>query len=240
MSEVIIGSARHDEFGKLAGKAGDQLQAGTGNDFKGEVSMQQYYKHKYDWYVLRFKDVANRHKMAERMVKACNNSNNGYSQPDRLAVVRDGVESKKPTNGDCGTYIRRCFIEATGKDPGNFYTETEVAALTKTGLVELVKASEKELMIGDILVSKKKGHTAVVILGKSPEEPVKPKVNYYFRYTGKSTSLVEGLKAVGEKDTSLSHRKKIAAVNGISGYVGASTQNTKLLNLLKNGKLIKA
>lgn len=75
---------------------------------------------------------------------------------------------------------------------------------------------------------------------KSPDESSQPKMAYYFRYTGKSTSLVEGLKAVGEKDTSMTHRKKIAAANGISGYVGALTQDTKLLKLLKNGKLIRA
>lgn len=237
MSNVIIGSARHDEFGKLAGKAGDQLQSGSGNDFKGEVSMQPYYKHKYDWYVLRFKDVANRHKMAERMVKGCNNPNNGYSQSDRLAVVRDGVESKKPTNGDCGTYVRRCFMEATGIDPGNFTTENEVAALTKTGLVELVNASEKELMTGDILASKKKGHTAVVVLGKSPDEQ---KVTYYPKYEGMSTSIVTALASVGERDTSREHRKKIAEANDIKDYIGLAIQNITLLNLLKNGKLIKA
>lgn len=237
MSNVIIGSARHDEFGKLAGKAGDQLQSGSGNDFKGEVSMQPYYKHKYGWYVLRFKDVVYRHKMAERKVKACNNPNNGYSQSDRLAVVRDGVESKKPTNGDCGTYVRRCFMEATGIDPGNFTTENEVAALTKTGLVELVEAKEKDLMIGDILVSKKKGHTAVVVIGKSPDEQ---KVTYYPKYEGMSTSIVTALASVGERDTSREHRKKIAEANDIKDYIGLAIQNITLLNLLKNGKLIKA
>lgn len=237
MSNVIIGSARHDEFGKLAGKAGDQLQTGSGNDFKGEVSMQPYYEHKYGWYVLRFKDVAYRHKMAERKVKACNNPNNGYSQSDRLAVVRDGVESKKPTNGDCGTYVRRCFMEATGIDPGNFTTENEVAALTKTGLVELVEAKEKDLMIGDILVSKKKGHTAVVVIGKSPDEQ---KVTYYPKYEGMSTSIVTALASVGERDTSREHRKKIAEANDIKDYIGLAIQNITLLNLLKNGKLIKA
>ncbi len=237
MSNVIIGSARHDEFGKLAGKAGDQLQTGSGNDFKGEVSMQPYYEHKYGWYVLRFKDVAYRHKMAERKVKACNNPNNGYSQSDRLAVVRDGVDSKKPTNGDCGTYVRRCFMEATGIDPGNFTTENEVAALTKTGLVELVEVKEKDLMIGDILVSKKKGHTAVVVLGKSPDEQ---KVTYYPKYEGMSTSIVTALASVGERDTSREHRKKIAEANDIKDYIGLAIQNITLLNLLKNGKLIKA
>lgn len=237
MSNVIIGSARHDEFGKLAGKAGDQLQSGSGNDFKGEVSMQPYYKHKYGWYVLRFIDVAYRHKMAERKVKACNNPNNGYSQSDRLAVVRDGVESQKPTNGDCGTYVRRCFMEATGIDPGNFTTENEVAALLKTGLVELVEAKEKDLMIGDILVSKKKGHTAVVVIGKSPDEQ---KVTYYPKYEGMSTSIVTALASVGERDTSREHRKKIAEANDIKDYIGLAIQNITLLNLLKNGKLIKA
>jgi hypothetical protein len=104
------------------------------------------------------------------MVKACNNPNVGYSQPQRLGIVNDGVESKKPTNTDCGTAVRACFKEATGRDPGNFTTENEVAVLTKTGLVELVEAKEKDLMIGDILASKKKGHTAVVVLGKCPDE----------------------------------------------------------------------
>lgn len=237
MSNVIIGSARHDEFGKLAGKAGDQLQTGSGNDFKGEVSLQEYYTHKYGWHGLRLKSVAHRHRMAERMVKACNNSNIGYSQPGRLGIIDNGVESKKPTNADCGTAVRECFIEATGVDPGNFSTETEVAALLKTGLVELLEAKEKDLMIGDILVSKKKGHTAVVVIGKSPDEQ---KVTYYPKYEGMSTSIVTALASVGERDTSREHRKKIAEANDIKDYIGLAIQNITLLNLLKNGKLIKA
>ncbi len=237
MSNVIIGSARHDEFGKIAGKKGDQLQTGSGNDFKGEVSMQEYYAHKYGWNTLRFKNVSHRHLMAERMVKACNNANIGYSQPARLGIIENGVESKEPTNADCGTTVRECFIEATGIDPGNFTTENEVTALLKTGFVELVEVKEKDLMIGDILVSKKKGHTAVVVIGKSPEEP---KVSYYPKYTGKSTSIVTALASVGEKDTSKAHRKKIAEANAIKNYTGLASQNLQMVNLLKNGKLIKA
>lgn len=75
---------------------------------------------------------------------------------------------------------------------------------------------------------------------KSPDKPSYSKMAYYFRYTGKSTSFVEGLKAVGVKDTSLAYRKEIAAANGISGYAGALIQNRKLLKLLKNGELIRA
>lgn len=62
---------------------------------------------------------------------------------------------------------------------------------------------------------------------------------YYNKYTGTSNSLVDGLAAVGEKDTSVAHRLKIANANGIKSYKGSATQNTKLLNLLKKGKLLK-
>ena len=65
-------------------------------------------------------------------------------------------------------------------------------------------------------------------------------LSYYAKYTGKGTSLVSALATVGEKDTSFAHRKKIATVNGISNYVGTVAQNLTLVNLLKQGKCIKA
>lgn len=63
--------------------------------------------------------------------------------------------------------------------------------------------------------------------------------SYYPKYTGDSDSIVTGLNAVGV-DSSYSNRKKIATANGISGYSGTASQNTKMLNLLKQGKLKKA
>lgn len=62
--------------------------------------------------------------------------------------------------------------------------------------------------------------------------------SYYKKYTGSSVSLVDALKSIGV-DSSLSNRKKIAKSNGISNYSGTASQNTKLLNLLKQGKLKK-
>lgn len=38
-------------------------------------------------------------------------------------------------------------------------------------------------------------------------------------------------------DSSFSNRKKIASKNGINNYSGSASQNLKLLNLLKQGKL---
>ena len=238
MANVTIGSARHDENGKLNGAKGDQLQTGSGNDFGGEVSMQAYYAHKLGWDGFRFKKVEYRHKMAERMVAAANNSNIGYSQKDRAAIWSDGIDSKKKTNCDCSSLTREAFCEATGIDPGNFTTATAKKALLATGLVEQFEVKNaSDLMTGDIICTKKKGHIAVVILGKSPDEVV---TKFYPKYTGKSTSIVSALATVGEKDTSYSNRCKIAAANDIKAYVGSMKQNTQMLDLLKNGKLRKA
>ena len=75
---------------------------------------------------------------------------------------------------------------------------------------------------------------------KKKADPKKPEDDkYYPKYKGDGNSLVDGLKAVGVKDTSVSKRLKIAKVNGITGYRGSKEQNTKLLNLLKKGKLLK-
>lgn len=238
MANIIIGSARHDENGKLNGVVGDQLQSGSGNDLKGEVSMQDFYVHKHGWYVLRFKNVAFRHKCAERMVAACNNPNIGYSQAQNVKILKDGIDSKKKTNTDCSKLVRQIVKEVTGTDPGDFTTANEKKVLEATGLfTSFTFKNRDELMLGDILVSCKKGHTAVVCIGKAPEEP---KVTYYPKYTGKGTSIVSALATVGEKNTSMNHRKKIAAANGIKGYEGSIKQNLALIDLIKAGKLIKA
>ena len=68
-------------------------------------------------------------------------------------------------------------------------------------------------------------------------ESVKTTV-YYKKYTGKSASLVDALKSIGVTNT-FANRTKIANKNGIKSYTGTAEQNTKLLNLLKQGKLIK-
>mgnify|MGYP004613242789 CR=1 FL=1 len=79
--------------------------------------------------------------------------------------------------------------------------------------------------------------------GKKVEEtkeiPTKIKTVYYQRYKGKSKSIVDALKSSGI-NSSKSNRKKIALLNGIKNYSGSASQNTKLLNLLKKGKLVKS
>ncbi len=62
---------------------------------------------------------------------------------------------------------------------------------------------------------------------------------YYPRASYKGFSLVDGLKSIGV-DSSFNNRTKIANKNDITKYTGSIFQNTKLLNLLKEGKLKRA
>ena len=230
---IRIGSARVDERGKLSGgKAGDQ----TG----GEVSEQAFYVHRKGWYVLRPKDIKHAMGIAERMHAACNNPHLGYDQSNRGGVIKYGIDTKTNTECDCSALVRACIKEATGKDPGNFTTSNEVAVLSATGLFEkpVAYTSKTILCTGDILVTKSRGHTAICTAGALRTQELLRET--YPAYKGYSISFVDALKAVGEKDTSKDHRKKIAAANGINGYSGSVTQNTKLLKLLKSGKLLKA
>lgn len=237
---IVFGSARMGENGKTTGgKAGDQKQTAT-NDFSGEVSMQSFYVHSKGWYIIRAKDVSVANKLAEAMKIACNNANIGYDQNERLGIVKNGVASKTKTEADCSSTVRACCIYA-GFDPGNFTTGNEATALAKTGKfeakVKYVSDVKTPLYTGDILVTCTKGHTGIIVEGNSRATSSSA---CYPKYTGSSSSIVSVLKAVGETDTSLTHRKKIAIANGITGYSGTASQNLQMVALAKAGTLKKA
>lgn len=185
---LIIGSARHDENRRYSGgKNGDQ--DGT------EVSTQTFYMHSKGWYVIRPISAANADRLAAAMLEACNNDNIGYDQYDRniISYVRKygslgGINVKVDT--DCSDLVRACVYQAMGVDTGDFYTVTEPAALSKTGYFkpkETVTASTV-LYNGDILVTKTKGHTAIVVSGRPRSEMAANKTgwiklngNWYYR-----------------------------------------------------------
>ena len=89
----------------------------------------------------------------------------------------------------------------------------------------------------ELLNQNKEPEKDKVVEQPKKEEP-KPVKNYFTKYTGTSNSIVTALKTVGA-DSSFTYRTKIAKANGISAYVGTASQNTKMLNLLKSGTLIK-
>ena len=227
---VIIGSARHDEHGACysGGKAGDQ----TGQ----EVSMQSFYVHAKGWVILRAKSSDIASKLADAMKLACNNENIGYDQSERYGIIKYGINTKTKTECDCSSLVRACIIYASGKDVGDFNTSNERSVILKSGLFKDVGSYKQgdTLYNGDILVTRTKGHTAIVVSGAK-----KSKGKYYPKYTGDSGSIVEALKAVGEDDVSKEHRAEIAKKNGFSNFKFTSEENSKMLSLLKKGKLKK-
>jgi len=174
-----IGSARISENGTIYGIAGDQKQT-SAEDMSGEVSQQEFYLHKKGWIVLRAKDKGTRKGLALSMRTACNNPMIGYSQADRYGVVKHGTSSTVPCNADCSSLVRRCVLEASGIDPGDFNTATEVKTLMRTGLFDkLVYVKGMDLKEGDILVTQTKGHTAIVTQEETSIEEDRP-TNYRF------------------------------------------------------------
>lgn len=162
-----VGSARIDENGKLTGgKAGDQ----TGN----EVSTQDYYMHSKGWYLLRPKDAAVANAIAKAMQSACDNDRIGYCQGHRTNVIKQlqkygsMAAISENTEADCGSLVRGCCIEA-GFDPGNFNTANEATCLENTGKFEkrVSVTDSTTLYNGDILVTKTKGHTVVIVSGNT-------------------------------------------------------------------------
>ena len=162
---TIIGSARIDERGKASGgKAGDQKQKAS-TDYKGEVSMQNFYVSSKGWYILRAKNPDIAANIALAMTIACNNPNIGYNQAKRLDIIKSGTHVTQPTSCDCSSLVRQCVREA-GVEVGNFTTANEANVLTATGQFEKIAYTKNTtLYLGDILVTKTKGHTVIVTSG---------------------------------------------------------------------------
>lgn len=181
MATIYVGSARHDENGRInSGAAGDQKQTSNTFDTTGEVSMQKMYTHSKGWYILRPIAPGTAEKLAQAMIKACNNSNIGYDQYQRYGVVNNGILSEVKTEADCSSLVRACIKYATGKDVGDFTTGNCVQVLVASGLFQNVggysSQSATPVFNGDVLCTKTKGHVVIVVQGNSRVVSNKPTI----------------------------------------------------------------
>ena len=172
---VKIGSARIDERGKISGgKAGDQ----TGN----EVGTQNWYKHSKGWRVLRPINPSVAEKMAQCMESACANNKIGYDQVQRNTLYNlvkpygfDVRQAKTTTETDCSALVRVCAAYAGIAIP-DYNTSSQASTMLKTGAFTELKdskytTSSNYLRRGDVLVTKTKGHT-VIVLSNGPKAGV--------------------------------------------------------------------
>ena len=164
---IYISHAISDEHKSASGGvAGDQ----TGR----EVLVSEWYLNPKGWVVLRCKDRDAAKKIAFNARAAADNPNIGYDQSERntLFHVAEKVGFacalvETPCECDCSSLVRVCLWYA-GIKVGHFNTANEVELLLKTGkFLRLADAATTEhpdkLMEGDILVTRTKGHTCVVL-----------------------------------------------------------------------------
>ncbi len=172
---VLIGSAR-SSYGNTT--PGDQ-NGGR------EVSTENWYLHSKGWVVLRAKDATARERIAVAMERACANNDIGYSQGTRLTLFNnvkdfgfDPALTTKKVNTDCSALVRVC-VHYAGIEVDNFITSNEVSKLMATGAFDKFTddahcKSSDHLLRGDILDTRTKGHTVVVLSdgAKASEEIV--------------------------------------------------------------------
>lgn len=164
---VIIGSARMDEHGRATGgKAGNQ----TGK----EISTQNWYKHAKGWVLLRAKDPAQAERMARCMEAACKSPKIGYDQAQRLSLYNaikpvgfDITKLKSAVETDCSALVRVCCAYAGIAIP-DFITSDQVKRMMQSGAFDKSEAdkhckSSDYLRRGDVLVTRTKGHTVIVL-----------------------------------------------------------------------------
>ena len=164
---VKIGSARVDERGKYSGgQAGSQIDK--------EISRQDWYLHSKGWVLIRPKDSKKAEKIAKNMEYACDSKYVGYDQGQNTTLYKvvkefgfDISKLKTKCETDCARLVRVC-VKYAGINASDFYTATEVNTLKATGEFKILTSdkyckSSDYLKRGDILVTKTKGHTVVVL-----------------------------------------------------------------------------
>lgn len=167
MKTVYLAHAVGDEHGHASGGE-------AGNQNGRELRTQAWYLNPKGWIVLRPKSPEVAKKIAYDAKAAANNMHIGYDQKERntlyAAAEKVGFDCAKVTTDcecDCSALVKVCIAYA-GIKVGHFNTASEVNVLMKTGQFDkLTEAKYTEqsgyLRAGDILVTKVKGHTAVVI-----------------------------------------------------------------------------
>ena len=204
---VYIGNAVGDEHGNArGGEAGDQ----TGK----EVKIQPWYLNKKGWRVFRPKSFEIAQKLVYDMKAACENDNIGYSQAKRNTIYTaskpydfDCAKVDTPCECDCSSLVRVCVLYS-GIKVNDFNTASEPTRLLATGEFDEMVGEEytdsyKKLKAGDILCTKVKGHTAIVLNDgpdvdpdppqpEPPEPPTPPEPTKYIVYvTGRSVNVRE-------------------------------------------------
>lgn len=235
---VIIGSAKINENGKISGGA-------AGDQTKREVATESWYLHKQGWVVIRAKKAAIAEKIAKNMAAICENDNIGYCQTHRSSLTEaskpygyDASKVTKKVETDCSEAVRNCVLYA-GIKVGSFTTGNEKTILKGTGEFEILTedkycGSSDYLRRGDILVTKTKGHTVVVLTnGKNAEREENSGA------TTPTTPPAAEVKvdSARSKDTSIAGEYEVTASSGLHLRAGAGKSKASIMVMKKGTKV---
>src|SRR5690625_504295 len=170
---------------------------------------------------------------------------NGLSNSSKTAKLRDIVHS------EMNKVLKKYNITNRGKKKANFHVlrESRMPAMLSENLfidttndANLLKNNAFLKDIGQahakgivkafgLKRSTTKENTSSNVSKSSKQSTSSAKTS---TYTG--DSIVDYLKSIGQP-SSFAHRKKLAQQHGIKGYVGTASQNIRLLNALRGGKV---
>lgn len=166
---IYLVNATKNEIGSVSGGSyGDQ----TGL----EVVKQEFFE--YEWeYVFRPEDSVLAERLAEKAEIIAANDFVGYDQKDRYSMYLearnlkwDFAAVKKPCSTDCSQLIATlCISEGLSVSPFMF-TGNEKGELSACGAFLLInyKDGKTELKKGDIVLTTKRGHTAIITSTDQP------------------------------------------------------------------------
>jgi len=161
--DILIGQASMGETGISNQKAGNQ----TGQ----ELNIRKYSNHKKGWRAFRHSWPGISDKIAYAVLRAVKNACIGYDQKDRNTIKivsqKYGYDPgcvKVDCECDCGTLVWVAIAYAGILLP-DFTTGNEANVLLNHGFQEIPfdPVTGEGLRVGDILVTKTKGHTCVVV-----------------------------------------------------------------------------
>lgn len=175
---------------------------------------------------------------------------NGFmdSQTDTPIILTAG-HAEKTAQGVVSFLVNQFDLKkkTSAGNPSQATTKPSTSTATTTTITHPVSKGDTLSKIGSkygvdwkqIAVANNIDDPFIIKPGQVLKIPGAKATSYYPAYKGKSTILITALTDLGINST-YAFRKKIAAANGITGYIGSAAQNTRIYNLLKAGLLKKA
>ncbi len=183
-------------------------------------------------------DDDNLDKLAKAEAKAIAKRFNMTDTPEKETEKKDDVVTDENVGGKTEAKVT-CFKKYTGKSGSIVTALNSIGEKSSYDYRSKIAAANG---INDYAGTAAQNTKMVKLLKQGslikPDAETAPKVKYYAKYTGKSGSIVDALNSLGI-GSNFANRKKIAKANNISAYIGTAKQNTKMVNLLKQGKLVK-